>query len=151
MKRLLQSVGKPTFRRFVAVGVTSTAVDFVILFVLQHLGLPIIAANIISTSAAFCFSFYANKRFTFKTSGTNVKREMLLFVIVTLTGMWVLQNIVIALSMPVFSRLASHEVALLLAKLFATAFSMIWNYVLYRNIVFKHSPTVKKEEKEEES
>lgn len=131
------------------VGVSSTAIDFVILFVLQHLGLPIIAANIISTSVAFCFSFYANKRFTFKTSGTNVKREMLLFVIVTLTGMWVLQNIVIALSMPLFSRFASHEGALLFAKLFATVFSMIWNYILYRNVVFKHSPTVKKEQKEE--
>lgn len=131
------------------VGLSSTAIDFVILFVLQHLGLPIIAANIISTSVAFCFSFYANKRFTFKTSGTNVKREMLLFVIVTLTGMWVLQNIVITLSMPLFSRFASHEGALLFAKLFATVFSMIWNYILYRNVVFKHSPTVKKEQKEE--
>ncbi|MGB4762520.1 MAG: GtrA family protein [Candidatus Saccharimonas sp.] len=149
MKRLLQSISKPTFRRFVAVGASSTAIDFVILFLLQHLGLPIIAANIISTSVAFCFSFYANKRFTFKTSGTNVKREMFLFVIVTLTGMWVLQNIVIALSMPLFSRVAPHEGALLLAKLFATGFSMVWNYILYRNVVFKHSPTVKKEEKEE--
>ncbi|MGB4768391.1 MAG: GtrA family protein [Candidatus Saccharimonas sp.] len=149
MKRLLQSINKPTFWRFVAVGGASTAIDFVILFVLQHLGLPIIAANIISTSVAFCFSFYANKRFTFKTSGTNVKREMLLFVIVTLTGMWVLQNIVIALSMPLFLKFATHEAALLFAKLFATMFSMVWNYVLYRNIVFKHSPTVKKEEKEE--
>lgn len=149
MKRLLQSINKPTFWRFVAVGASSTAIDFVILFVLQHLGLPIIAANIISTSVAFCFSFYANKRFTFKTSGTNVKREMILFVIVTLTGMWVLQNIVISLSMPIFLKFASHEAALLFAKLFATMFSMVWNYVLYRNVVFKHSPTVKKEEKEE--
>lgn len=151
MKRLLQSINKPTFWRFVAVGAISTAIDFVILFVLQHLGLPIIVANIISTTLAFCFSFYANKRFTFKTSGTNVHREMLLFVIVTLTGIWVLQNIVIWLSMPFFSSLTTHEAALLLAKLIATGFSMVWNYVLYRNVVFKYSPTMKKAEKEEES
>ena len=141
MKAIIRFVKKPTVRRFAVVGATSPAIDFTILFILQHLGLPVIAANIISTTTAFCFSFYANKRFTFKTSGTNIKREMLLFVIVTLTGMWGLQSLVIVFSLPIFKLFASHELALLGAKLFATVFSTIWNYLFYKHVVFRHSPT----------
>lgn len=141
MKAIIRFIKKPTVRRFALVGAISTAIDFSILFVLQHLGLPVITSNIISTTTAFCFSFYANKRYTFKTSGTDVKQEMLLFVIVTLTGMWGLQSLVILFSLPLFKLFAAHELALLGAKLFATAFSMIWNYVLYKHVVFRHSPT----------
>lgn len=146
MKQLLQNIrNNRTAQRFIAIGVINTVIDFGILFVLQHLGIVIIVANIISTSAAFCFSFYANKKFTFKSSGTNIRREILLFVIVTLTGMWVLQNIVIALSMPIFALALPTAAALLFAKLFATVFSLVWNYFLYKNLVFKHSPASKEE------
>lgn len=124
--------------RFIAVGGINTLLDFGILFLLKSFGLPAISANIISTSAAFCFSFFANKKYTFKTDSTNIRREIVLFVIVTLFGLWVLQTIVIKCMSYLLSGFDIPEnITLLIAKLFATVVSLTWNYVLYSRVVFK--------------
>ena len=124
--------------RFGIVGAANTALDFGLLFILKALGLPVEFANIASTTIAFLFSFFANKKYTFKTSGTNVVREMILFVVVTLTGLWVLQTFVIVLAMPWLTAVTHQtDVALLISKLIATVVSMTWNYLLYTYIVFK--------------
>lgn len=91
-----------------------------------------------STGIAFVFSFFANKKYTFKTTGTNVAREMVLFVIVTLFGLWVLQTIVINWTLPLTTNLLHNkDIALLASKLLATVVSLAWNYVLYDRLVFK--------------
>jgi len=124
--------------RFGTVGAANTAVDFGLLFVLRSLGLPIISANIISTTAAFCFSFFANKKYTFQSKDGNVKRELFLFVIVTLFGLWVLQTIIIQLVLwPLHTTNLPSETSLLIAKVFATLVSLIWNYIMYSRVVFK--------------
>lgn len=126
--------------RFIAVGGANTVIDFGLLFILKALGLPALSANICSTTAAFCFSFFANKKFTFKTNDSNLKRELLLFIIVTLTGLWGIQTVVI---MVVSSALSgsglSSDMTLLAAKLCATITSLTWNYVLYSRVVFKQA------------
>lgn len=130
--------------RFIAVGGINTALDFGILFVLKSLGLPVVSANIISTSVAFCFSFFANKKYTFKTSNKgNVKRELFLFIIVTLFGLWVLQTITIKIITQLLT--GSHlpdGIVLLVAKTFATVVSLTWNYMLYSRVVFKQDTDV---------
>lgn len=124
--------------RFGLVGGTNTAIDFGLLFVLKALGLPVISANIISTSLAFCFSFFANKKYTFQTTGTNVRRELGLFVVVTLFGLWVLQTIVIMTVTALLDQSGlSDDIILLAAKLIATIVSLVWNYLLYSKLVFK--------------
>ena len=124
--------------RFGLVGGTNTLLDFGILFVLKSLGLPIISANIISTSVSFCFSFLANKKYTFKTTGGNLKREMVLFTVVTLFGLWILQSVVIKFIAIVMTNSGlSEDLILLIAKLMATAVSLVWNYLLYSRLVFK--------------
>ena len=124
--------------RFSVVGGINTALDFGLLFVFKAFGLPVGLANILSTGIAFVFSFFANKKYTFKTSGTNVVREMILFVIVTLFGLWVLQTTVIQLTLPWLTGFVKQqELALLVAKLLATVVSLLWNYLLYSRIVFK--------------
>lgn len=123
--------------RFVLVGATATAIDFGLLFVCRYvLNLPVAPANIISTGLAFVFSFFANKKYTFRSSGSNVIREMILFTVVTLFGLWVLQTGVITLLVPIFSDHADEATALLLAKLLATGVTMVWNYLLYSRVVF---------------
>jgi putative flippase GtrA len=124
--------------RFGLVGGANTAIDFGLLFILRSLGLPVISANIISTTAAFCFSFFDNKKYTFKSHGGNVKRELLLFVVVTLFGLWVLQNIVMQLILlPLNTTGLPGETSLLIAKVLATFVSLVWNYVMYSRLVFK--------------
>ena len=124
--------------RFGTVGAANTAIDFGLLFILRALGLPVISANVISTTAAFCFSFFANKKYTFKSRGGNLKRQIVLFVIVTLFGLWVLQNAVMQLVLLPLSGLGlSGETSLLIAKAIATLVSLVWNYIMYSRVVFK--------------
>jgi putative flippase GtrA len=129
--------------RFIGVGGINTVLDFGILFLLKSLGIPAVAANIVSTSAAFCFSFFANKKFTFKTTDTNIKREIVLFSLVTLFGLWVLQTVVIKLVSAALSAYLPEYTVLFIAKLAATIVSLTWNYLLYSRVVFKQKqPTV---------
>lgn len=123
--------------RFGAVGGINTALDFGLLFVFKSLGIPIEVANIMSTGIAFIFSFFANKKYTFKSTDTNIVREMILFVIVTLVGLWVLQTVVINLTLPLTTNMFhNNDVALLCSKLLATIVSLTWNYLLYSRVVF---------------
>lgn len=109
------------------------------------MGLPVISANILSTTAAFCFSFFANKKYTFKDSSSSLKRQVPLFILVTLTGLWGVQTIVIYL---VGTLLAPthwpQDIILLIAKITATAASLVWNYSFYSRFVFKNTPTNEK-------
>lgn len=128
---------------FALIGAANTAIDFGILFVLKQLGVPVVFATISSTTVAFIFSFIMNRKYTFKTAGGNVKRELALFIAVTLFGLWVLQNIVIWLVLPLIKSFGLPDsMALLGAKLAATVVSLVWNYVMYDRVVFKHKGEV---------
>ena len=125
--------------RFTIVGSINTVIDFSILFTLtMFLNIPKELANFISTFISFLFSFFANKKYTFKSTSKNLKRQFLLFTIVTLFGLWVIQTIIITAITPVFTNLGINKpAALLISKLIATAASLIWNYTLYSRVVFK--------------
>ena len=124
--------------RFAIVGTINTAIDFGLLFLLTFLGLPKIAANTVSTGSAFIFSFFANKKYTFKSTNKNIKYEIISVIIITLFGLWVLQNGIIWLITPLIKNIVSQEqLALFAAKLLATAVSLVWNYCLYDKVVFK--------------
>ena len=125
--------------RFAIVGSINTVIDFSILFTLtMFLNIPKELANFISTFISFLFSFFANKKYTFKSTSKNLKRQFLLFTIVTLFGLWVIQTIIITAITPVFTNLGINKpAALLISKLIATAASLIWNYTLYSRAVFK--------------
>ena len=125
--------------RFTIVGSINTVIDFSILFTLTTpFNVPKELANFISTFVAFLFSFFANKKYTFKSTSKNLKRQFLLFTVVTLFGLWVIQTIIITAITPVFTNLGVNKpAALLISKLIATAASLIWNYTLYSKVVFK--------------
>ena len=141
MKNLLKKLKNNQAFWFSVIGGINTALDFIILFVLTSFGTKIFIANIFSTGITFIISFLMNKKITFKSVLSNKKeliREMLLFIIVTLFGLWVIQNIVISISIPIFENLLKNkQISLLLSKLIATIFSLIWNFILYKKVVFK--------------
>lgn len=124
--------------RFAIVGGANTALDFALLFIFVGLGLNSIAANYISTSIAFIFSFFVNKSFTFKSKSGNVAKQFALFLGVTIIALWVIQPLVILAVTALLSPLGWNEsVVLFIAKLVATVASLIWNYILYARFVFK--------------
>lgn len=126
--------------RFIIVGAANTAIDFSLLFLLTHLGLAVLPANIISTTTAFSFSFVANRNFTFRATGGNPRRQLLLFFIVTLFGLWVLQPIIIELVRLLIGQIVGASMTLLIGKIAATIVTLTWNYTLYRRFVFKKEP-----------
>lgn len=122
--------------RFVLVGGTNTVIDFGILFALTGLGIDQIVANYLSTSTALVFSFFANRSYTFKSTSGNTRRQFAIFLIVTLAGLWIIQPLII---WGYTSLTDKSALSLLIAKLIATIVTLIWNYLLYSRLVFRHS------------
>jgi putative flippase GtrA len=124
--------------RFALVGGANTALDFTLLFLFVNLGVDKIVANYFSTGCSLIFSFFANKSFAFKNTTKNAKKQFAIFLLVTITGLWVLQPIIIWAVTSVLESYVTNQSALLfIAKLIATMASLTWNYVLYSSIVFK--------------
>jgi len=122
--------------RFILVGIANTAIDFIVLLSLTTVGLPLVVANFISTSVALTFSFFANRSFTFGSTGKK-RSQAVRFLLVTLVGLWVLQPIVLVLAVPALEGMLSREASIVVAKLIATVVSMVWNYLLYDSLVFR--------------
>jgi putative flippase GtrA len=123
--------------RFALVGTVNTTIDFGLLFILVAIGLGKIPSNYIATTAAFVFSFFANRSYTFKSTG-NIRRQIALFSGVTLFGLWIIQPIIITVATDGLDNLnISNEISLLISKILATGVTLVWNYVLYSKIVFK--------------
>lgn len=135
---------KNRFSRFALVGLASTTIDFSILLALKAVGWPVVPANITSSAIAFIFSFTANRKYTFKSTDPNIVREMVLFVVLTLIGIWGLQSVIIwSTEQPLTHLLGNHQTyGLIASKLIATAVSMVWNYVTYSKFVFRHKQEV---------
>lgn len=144
MKKLQNLLKNSQKLKFVLIGGFNTALDFAILFGLKFFGVPELVANGLSTGTTFIISFILNKKITFKSTGKTrqqLAHEMILFTAVTLFGLWVIQTFIIWALKPIFLPILSENLALFLAKIIATTFSMIWNFILYKKIVFKQNQT----------
>lgn len=137
MKPDVKKAKKPLI--FALIGVLNTVIDFGLLLFLGSVGLNRVVANTVSTGTAFVFSFFMNRKYTFQSNGKNIIREVMLFIAVTLFGLWVIQNLIIWLLTPfIMGQLnLSSDVAIIIAKLFATVASLVWNYVMYDRVVFR--------------
>lgn len=126
--------------RFGIVGLANTALDFILLFLFVSLGLDKIPANYLSTGLSFIFSFFVNKKFTFRSKGGNAKKQFVIFLLVTMFGLWVIQPLVIAgVSTLLVGTGWSSAIILFVAKVIATVASLVWNYLFYSRLVFKVS------------
>lgn len=124
--------------RFSLVSTTATSLDFGALLLLTSVGsLSLIHANYISSSVGFIYSFIANKKFTFKTPTRHVHRELILYLAVTLFGIWVIQPLIM---WPIEHLLRTtgwhHWVIIVIAKVIASLATFIWNYYTYSRLVF---------------
>lgn len=123
--------------RFAIVGGVNTAVDFIILLVLTSFGVPPAIANYPSSTAAVVVSFIGNKKYTFRTKGARLKREITLFLVFTFFCTLVLQPLTILLIQFILSPLHLNLVLVaFIAKCFATVVTLVWNYYTYSRFVF---------------
>lgn len=126
--------------RFVLVGISNTVLDFVVLNALLFCKVNILFANTISTGIAMLYSFFMNKKWTFRNSGNNYIREVILFFIFTIIGIWIIQNGCIYLLNMVIPDFGLPEVIYNNAiKLAASIPSLTWNYLTYNRFVFTNN------------
>ena len=121
--------------RFGAVGIANTLVDALGYALLVTLGVPLFVANFISTSTGMLLSFTLNRNFTFRAKDGDVRRQALLFFGVTAFGLWVVQAAIIFAVTSAFP-----GVNLLIPKGAGIVVGLVWNYVLYHKVVFRHRP-----------
>ncbi len=136
------------------VGVFNTGFDFGVLNALVFVfGFSDITANIISGTLAAAVSFFLNHSFVFKASGQGKLRKFIIFITITMVGLYGLQNLIIYALSHHFTTPSSwcfdllnwlspgtfnqDFVRLNFAKMIATLASLTWNYVLYAKFVFK--------------
>lgn len=141
MRNLLRRLAGRAFLRFVLVGTVNTGVDVVIYTVLVATGLPVVVANLISTTCGLIVSYVLNRTFVFRDGPHPHRRarirQLVLFVVTTGFGLWVLQPLVILAGTAALRPLAVAGLVLILVpKLAATAVTLVWNYVLYSLVVF---------------
>lgn len=126
--------------RFVLVGISNTVLDFLVLNILLFCKVNILFANTISTGIAMLYSFFMNKKWTFRNSGDNYVREVILFFIFTAIGIWVIQNGCIYLLNLIVPDFGLPEVIYNNAiKLAASIPSLTWNYLTYNRFVFTNN------------
>jgi putative flippase GtrA len=140
--------------KFGLVGLVSTLIDFSILNIV-HSGFSVnlIIANIISTTIAMGFSFLMNRKYVFTGGTKSILHQTVAFLLVTSFGLYVIQSVVLHLLTVTWTGPANLVVYLIgavglsqvigknfiitnFAKIIATMFSLVWNYVFYRRVVF---------------
>lgn len=131
------------FAKYATVGFANTAVDFGVLNFLMWLtkiysGKEIFFLNSISFLVAVTHSYAWNKLWTFRAKEKDITEQFLQFLAVTLIGLLINGGIVYMITTwlsPMFglSAIAWANVA----KVVATAVSLVWNFIGYKFIVFK--------------
>lgn len=139
--------------RFIIVGVANTSIDFGILNLLSLAtgikgGIEIGGVNILGFIVAFLNSYWWNKHWVFKKdplpgemigqSKPSQNSEFFKFFLVNIIGIVINSSVVILITTyvtPIFG--VSDTLWLNLAKVVATCFSLVWNFLGFKFIVFR--------------
>ncbi len=150
MPNILAQIGK-----FGIVGVLNTLIDFSIFnFLTGRLKIAKIPSNICSTTVAMLFSFIANRDAVFQAGSGNPVTQAALFFITTAFGLYVLQSGIfhimlelwewprrvaewIVRSFYVGKHVSTDFVLRNGVKICGTIVSLIWNFILYKYVVFR--------------
>lgn len=115
--------------RYLLVGGSSALIELAIFHLLHSvLTLAVAPANITAIVIATAYNFLLNRSFTFK-STSNPVRSLVLYLILFFANM--------AFSTLVIGALESIGVQATLAKLGTMCCIVIWNFFLYRKVIFK--------------
>lgn len=134
----LRSIVDHQVARFASVGVVNTLVDLGLFMLLTAVGTGVLLANFLSTSAGMAVSFLGNRAYVFGATG-HLAREVTLFAVVCAIGIWVIQPAVILGVTRALdgSALDAGTLALGLAKCVAILVAAVWNFLLYKHLVFR--------------
>jgi putative flippase GtrA len=148
-------ISRDEFKRvgkFAVVGVINTVIDFGLYNLLSSkAGFSLIEANMVSTTVAMIFSFFANRHVVFQDQTGSLTRQVISFFLVTAFGLYVLQTGTIAVLTHVWTGpvhgmvdlghaigIHGHDALVIKngAKIIGTVISLTWNYIVYKRLVF---------------
>lgn len=115
--------------KYLVVGGSSAVIELVLFQLLSAVfAIPLAAANVTAVVVSTVFNFLVNRNVTFK-STSNPLRSLVLYLL-----LFALNT---TFSTVVISLLAAQGVYPLVAKVFTMACIVLWNFVLYKKIIFK--------------
>ncbi len=123
-------MNKYKFIKFIFVGGSSTLLDFFIYLLLSNF-IAISLAKCFSMIASCTYSFFFNKSWTFNDKQKVNTKQIISYIIVQVI------NIIINVSINQIGYVITNNK--LLAYIVATGISMIVNYLLQKNIIFKEN------------
>lgn len=128
---------------FGVVGLISTAIDILLLMLLQAVfQIPIWMANVFSYGAGIGVNFTLNRKWTFQLRTAEGRpRQFLQFCGISLTGL-VINTLIVHLLGPVFSSGGMGAAGYLPAKAVAAGIVFMWNYGMNRFWTFGRSFSV---------
>lgn len=133
MKELIQRRGIRQFVKFGIVGISSTAIDWGIFYLLDYVfGIYYLTAKVLSFSVAVINSFFWNRRWTFRSTDPNHNKEFVKFLIISLVGLSV--N---ALIMYLF--VSIWHTRKIIGLIFASGIVTVWNFLANKYYTFRHS------------
>lgn len=146
--------------RFAAVGCFNTVLDTSLLLIFNKLiGLPVLLSNTCSSLVAVSVSYFLNHSIVFRSSDKYSVRKYFRFLLITGASIIIVQNVVIYLITGVLWQVSPTQqfsflefninlqtAILLFAKMSAVLVSMIWNFLLYKYVVFNTKSTDKADE-----
>lgn len=119
------------FFRYAVVGVIGTAIDVGSLYVFVDLiHIPVLVATALSFLLAVVNNFVLNKHWTFQNKSSNVQKQFIKFLIVSVIGLLMTE-----LLMALF--VYGMGIWYLAAKLFTSAAVMLWNFLANKYWTFK--------------
>ena len=118
------------FKRYVATGLLSFTIEYLLFFVLlTQLGLWYMLANTMVYVVVFWFNFFMNRLWSFK-SKANLPKQIGLY-----GGLFVFNLAAINLLMYLFCDIAG--IAPLISKVMVMGAVVSWNFILYKKVIYK--------------
>ena len=116
--------------RYLITGFSSAAIEFSLLILCKDvLSLTVVISNSIALTIVFWFNYLMNRKWSFK-STTSLKKQLPMYLALFVFNLAASDFIMHLLT----SRLSLYY---LLAKVFAIAAVMTWNFFLYRKVIYK--------------
>jgi putative flippase GtrA len=132
---------------FGVVGGMNTVGDFAIFDLLYGVfHLPWFWSNAIAVTIMMGISLQLNRKFVFGDDGKGYGSQAWKFALVTISGLYILQNAVLAVtlgaveSMHLTGMLGNHLLQINFAKAVGVGASAVWDFALYKLWVFKAQP-----------
>lgn len=127
----IQALLSGSLIKFICVGLINTAIDFTVFFFLHWvIGLDIITSNVIAFGLAVTNSYIMNKLWSFKQTQFHYSthKQFVIFIAVSVLSVVLNTGILVA---------GEPYIPILYLKILATVVTPLFNYLMYRYVVFR--------------